>query len=39
MTRIIYAAYDDAGVYVYQAFAPAIVEATLKKGAFGLVYP
>lgn len=35
MTRLIYAAYDDAGVYVYQAFTPAIVQAALEKGTFG----
>lgn len=34
-TRQIYAAYDDAGVVVYQAFTPAIVEAALAKGTFG----
>jgi hypothetical protein len=33
--RQIYAAYDDAGVYVYQAFTPAIVRAALAKGTFG----
>ncbi|MCA9904361.1 MAG: DUF4291 domain-containing protein [Anaerolineae bacterium] len=33
--RKIYAAYDDAGVYVYQAFTPGIVQAALEKGTFG----
>jgi hypothetical protein len=35
MTRQILAAYDDEGVYVYQAFRPSIVEAAVKKGTFG----
>jgi hypothetical protein len=33
--RRIYAAYDDSGVYVYQAFKPGIVKAALAKGTFG----
>ncbi|MEO0561522.1 MAG: DUF4291 family protein [Chloroflexota bacterium] len=33
--RRIYAAYDDGGVYVYQAFKPSIVAAALAKGTFG----
>ena len=33
--RQIYAAYDDEGVYVYQAFKPSIVKAALDKGTFG----
>lgn len=33
--RRIYAAYDDDGVFVYQAFKPSIVQAALKKGTFG----
>ena len=33
--RHIYAAYDDEGVYVYQAFTPSIVQAALAKGTFG----
>ena len=33
--RQIYAAYDDAGVYVYQAFTLSIVEAAVAKGTFG----
>lgn len=33
--RQIYAAYDDEGVYVYQAFKPEIVVAALEKGTFG----
>lgn len=35
MNRQIYAAYDDLGVYVYQAFSPDIVAAALAKGTFG----
>jgi len=35
MTRQIYAAYDDVGIFVYQAFTPAIVSAALEKGTFG----
>ncbi|MGB1285906.1 MAG: DUF4291 domain-containing protein [Aggregatilineales bacterium] len=31
----IYAAYDDAGIYVYQAYKPSIVRAALEKGTFG----
>lgn len=34
MTREIYADYDDKGIYVYQAYTPAIVEAALRKGTF-----
>jgi hypothetical protein len=34
-TRQIYAAYDEAGVYVYQAYTPVIVQAALAKGTFG----
>jgi hypothetical protein len=33
--RRIHAAYDDEGVYVYQAFAPLIVRKALEKGTFG----
>lgn len=33
--RRIYAAYDDEGIYVYQAFKPMIVAAALEKGTFG----
>lgn len=33
--RQIYAAYDDEGVYVYQAFKPSTVAAALAKGTFG----
>ncbi|MCC6615615.1 MAG: DUF4291 domain-containing protein [Anaerolineae bacterium] len=33
--RRIYAAYDDEGVYVYQAFTPSIVQTALEKGTFG----
>lgn len=32
--RRIYAAYDNAGIYVYQAFKPSIVQAALQKGTF-----
>lgn len=35
MERQIYAAYDDEGIYVYQAFKPEIVAAALAKGTFG----
>lgn len=35
MIRQIYAAYDETGVYVYQAFRPETVQAALKKGTFG----
>ena len=35
MERQIYAHYDDAGIIVYQAFAPHIVKAALEKGTFG----
>ena len=35
MTRQIYAAYDDGGIYVYQAFTPSTVQAALEKGTFG----
>jgi len=33
--RRIYAAYDDEGVYIYQAFTPSVVRAALEKGTFG----
>lgn len=33
--RQIYAAYDDEGIYVYQAFRPSIVQAALERGTFG----
>lgn len=35
MIRQINAAYDDEGIYVYQAFTPAIVRAALHTGTFG----
>jgi hypothetical protein len=35
MTRQICAAFDDDGVYVYQAFKSSTVAAALKKGTFG----
>lgn len=31
----IYAAYDDEGIYVYQAFRPSIAQAALAQGSFG----
>jgi hypothetical protein len=34
MERKIYAAYDDEGIFVYQAFKPEIVQAALEKGTF-----
>ncbi|MEO1441051.1 MAG: DUF4291 domain-containing protein [Chloroflexota bacterium] len=34
MTKQVLAAYDDEGVYVYQAFRPEIVQAALEKGTF-----
>lgn len=34
-TKRIYAAYDDRGVYVYQAFKPAIVTAAVAQQTFG----
>jgi hypothetical protein len=33
--RRVYAAYDDEGVFVYQAFKPSIVQAALENGRFG----
>lgn len=33
--RRIYAAYDDEGVFVYQAFKPSIVQTALENGTFG----
>jgi hypothetical protein len=33
-TRQIYASYDDAGLFVYQAFNPEIVRAAMEKGTF-----
>jgi len=33
--RQIYAAYDDDGIFVYQAFTPSTVESALAKGTFG----
>jgi hypothetical protein len=33
--RRIYAAYDDEGIYVYQAFRPSIAKAALEQGTFG----
>ena len=35
MTKVIYATYDDEGIYVYQAFKPSTVQAALEKGTFG----
>lgn len=34
MTRQIYAAYDEQGIFVYQAFKPSIAESALAKGTF-----
>lgn len=34
MTKQIYAAYDDEGIFVYQAFKPSTVQAALEKGTF-----
>ena len=34
MTKQVLAAFDEEGVYVYQAFKPSIVEAALKHDAF-----
>lgn len=34
MIRQLYAAYDDEGVYVYQAYKPEIAQAALRKGTF-----
>lgn len=35
MTRKVYAAYDDEGIYVYQAFRPKIVAVAVELGKFG----
>lgn len=35
MIRKIFASYDEAGIYVYQAFHPSIVNAAIHKGTFG----
>jgi hypothetical protein len=35
MIRQIYAAYDDEGIFVYQAFKPEIVQEALTLGTFG----
>jgi hypothetical protein len=35
MTKLIYADYDDEGIYVYQAFKPSTVAAALERGTFG----
>jgi len=35
VSRQILAAFDEEGVFVYQAFKPGIVEAALAKGTFG----
>jgi hypothetical protein len=34
MTRQVLAAFDDDGIFVYQAFKPEIVEAALRRGTF-----
>jgi hypothetical protein len=35
-TKRVLAAFDDAGVFVYQAFEPRIVRAAVEKGTFGV---
>ncbi|MEM6346478.1 MAG: DUF4291 family protein [Bacteroidota bacterium] len=35
MKKIVYADYDEEGVYVYQAFKPSTVEIAVEKGTFG----
>lgn len=35
MSRQIFAAYDETGIFVYQAFRPETVQAALEKGTFG----
>ena len=35
MKKIVYADYDEQGVYVYQAFKPETVEIAVEKGTFG----
>ncbi|MEO1451778.1 MAG: DUF4291 family protein [Bacteroidota bacterium] len=35
MNKLIYADYDETGVYMYQAFKPAIVAVAVEKGTFG----
>jgi hypothetical protein len=35
MSKQILAAFDEAGLFVYQAFSPEIVEAALEHGTFG----
>jgi hypothetical protein len=35
LTKQILAAYDDEGIYVYQAFKPSTVATALEKGTFG----
>src|SRR4051812_38873217 len=32
--RVIWADFDDEGIFVYQAFKPSIVEAALRQGTF-----
>ena len=34
MTRQILAAFDEGGLFVYQAFSPEIVEAAVERGTF-----
>jgi hypothetical protein len=34
MNRELRAAFDEGGVFVYQAFKPSIVEAALRRGTF-----
>jgi len=35
VSRQIFAAYDETGIFVYQAFRPETVQAALEKGTFG----
>ena len=35
MQKLIYAAYDDEGVFIYQAFKPKTVEIAVELGTFG----
>lgn len=34
-TKRVYAAFDERGIYVYQAFKPSVVQAAVAKGTFG----
>ena len=35
MNKVIYADYDEEGVYVYQAFKPKIVDVAVEQNKFG----